>query len=108
MIYFRFVVQPFRKSESFEEWHVEYYEEEGTMFPVGTAYVVVIPETAAQLNFVLVADQWRRRGIGSKLVEACREKWPNIVLTETMEFESSKAFFEAVAGPNEKRGLDSE
>jgi len=107
MIDFRHIVPSFRKSEPFKEWHVEYYnEDENTMFPVGTAYVVIL-ETTVQLNFILVADQWRRRGIGRQLVEACRKRWPNIQLTIAMEFESSKSFFEAVAGPHEKEWLNS-
>jgi hypothetical protein len=50
------------------------------MFPVGIAYVAVI-EPNAQLNFIFVADQWRRQGFATELICAIRERWPNVVST---------------------------
>lgn len=58
-------------------WRVEYYcdDPKEKMFPVGVAYLVVVNKTA-QLNFIMVADQWRRRGIALEIFKACSLKWP--------------------------------
>ena len=41
--------------------------------------------TAAQLNFILVADQWRRQGVATSLITACRIRWPALQLTGPMD-----------------------
>ena len=61
-------------------WRVEWWSGERRMFPVATAYVVVIPG-AAQVNFVFVVDEYRGQGIACKLLEACRSRWPGIGFT---------------------------
>jgi GNAT superfamily N-acetyltransferase len=73
-------------------WQVECHEGRG--FPSGLAWVLVPPDGPGQntetkqggslrplVKFVLVTDDARRRGIGSRLIEACRERWPDLVLS---------------------------
>lgn len=74
-------------------WYVEAYAE-SDMFPVGTAYVVEVAGHA-QLNFIFVADQWRRCGFGRSIVEAVRERWPAFQITSAMD-DPSQAFADAV------------
>ena len=64
-------------------WHVELYCDEGKMFPVGTAYLSSHGESA-QLNFILVADEWRCRGLAGELLSAIRSKWPKVTATSPM------------------------
>jgi len=75
-------------------WNVEAYSPEGSMFPVGTGYVVDAGKVA-QLSFILVADQWRRQGYGAAIIEACKSRWPNFVSTTSMD-SSSELFANAV------------
>lgn len=82
MIHFRQVDYPGKDNGIF--WHVEFFlDDEPQTFPVGTAYAVATGG-AAQLNFILVADGWRRKGIGARLVEACQQRWPNLQYTSAM------------------------
>ncbi len=68
----------------FNFWHVELYDE-SLMFPAGTAYVIANDHTGfAQLNFILVVDEWRNRGHGTGLVKAIQGRWPNLVATGPM------------------------
>lgn len=70
-------------------WQVEVHEGRG--FPVGFAWVVAPPpgttepppgwEARPTIKFVLVADDARRRGIATRLVEACRQRWPGAELS---------------------------
>ena len=64
-------------------WHVELYCDEGKMFPVGTAYLSSHGEIA-QLNFILVGDEWRCRGFAGQLLSAIRSKWPKVTATSPM------------------------
>ncbi len=87
MIYFREANQPhLSPSESSDArfWHVECYSDEGRMFPVGVAYVVEVGNRAAQLQFILVADQWRRQGFGKQLLSAIKDRWPFLTWTSAM------------------------
>ena len=38
----------------------------------------------AKLNFILVADDWHRRGIATKLISACRERWPQLMFAKAV------------------------
>jgi GNAT superfamily N-acetyltransferase len=75
-------------------WHVEYFDtSQGTMFPVGTAYVIaptIHGRQFAQLNFVFVSDAWRRRGIADQLILACKERWPSLTSTGPMNEPAAK------------------
>jgi GNAT superfamily N-acetyltransferase len=67
-------------------WQVEMHADRG--FPVGLAWVLApapgaepTSETRPQIKFVLVVDDERRQGIATRLIEACRERWPTIQLS---------------------------
>jgi GNAT superfamily N-acetyltransferase len=98
MIYFRQVDEPRIGKGIF--WHVEFYSTEGSAFPVGTAYVESPPSAPPVLRFMLVADQWRSRGIATRLVAACVEKWPNIEFTTPISRTGEKAVNRAVRNQN--------
>lgn len=36
------------------------------------------------LDFVLVADQHRGKGVAIAIVEVCRRRWPNVALTDSI------------------------
>jgi GNAT superfamily N-acetyltransferase len=78
-------------------WYVEAYKG-GRMFPVGTAYVVAVGNVA-QLNFILVADQWRRQGVGTALINAIRDRWPDYQATLPMGDEATIKFAVATQSP---------
>ncbi|MCP4592561.1 MAG: GNAT family N-acetyltransferase [bacterium] len=104
MVTFRQVDHPFRPTSAI--WHVEYFDDgpRQQAFPVGTAYVVAAPppkEDAAQVNYILVGDAWRRQGIARKLVDACRERWPRLLYTSPMSDEG-RAFVETMWEPYEE------
>lgn len=88
MIYFRQTDEPRVGKGIF--WHVEYYAEEGSVFPVGTAYVEALPQGYATLVFILVADQWRSRGVANALVAACSEKWPGLRFSQPISKEGKR------------------
>ena len=94
MIYFRQVDEPRIGKGIF--WHVEYYAEEASVFPVGTAYIESPPGAAPLMNFMLVADQWRSRGIASQMMAACVEKWPDLVFSDPISRDGEKAVKRAV------------
>ena len=50
------------------------------------------------LEFILVADQERRRGIATALVAACRKRWPNIYLTDAIS-EAGEGFLSSLETP---------
>lgn len=89
MIYFRQVDEPRIGKGIF--WQVEFYAEEGSVFPVGTAYVESPPSGPPLLNFMLVADQWRGRGIASSMMAACVEKWPDLEFSTPISRGGAKA-----------------
>ena len=71
-------------------WQVEYHE--GLGVPLGVAWVLAPPASLKgkrrpggafkpYLKFVLVSDEYRREGIATRLVVACRERWPDLSLT---------------------------
>jgi GNAT superfamily N-acetyltransferase len=94
MIYFRQVDEPRIGKGIF--WHVEFYSAEGSAFPVGTAYVESPPAGLPTLRFILVADQWRSKGIATRLMAACVEKWPHIEFTAPISKTGERAVNRAV------------
>src|SRR5688572_14073264 len=68
----------------FQHWQVEYFPEGRTYpYPWGLAWVVVPPDgpdSRPMLEYVLVNDECRRRGVGKALVTACLERWPTLYL----------------------------
>lgn len=95
MIYFRQVDEPRIGREIF--WQAEYYMEDGSVFPVGTAYVESPPSSPPKLNFILVADPWRSRGIATELLAACIEKWPTLEFSKPISREGGKAVSRAIS-----------
>ncbi len=90
-----------RRANNAIYWQVEAYSEEGSMFPVAEAFVVELEgRQFAQLNYIIVFDQWRRRGIGTAIVEACRVKWPLLEFTSPMDDEQSIAFAHTIRSPH--------
>lgn len=98
MIFFRRADEPRIGSGTY--WHVEFYQEEGSVFPVGTAYVECPLDAPPRMNFVVVADQWRSRGIASRLMAGCVEKWPNLEFSEPISRFAEKAIKRAVTDQN--------
>ena len=83
MIFFREVKEPYYSDgddATVKYWHVEYYDDTsidgGRTFPVGVAYIVEIPDHSAELQYVVMADQWRGRGFAKELVRVAKERWP--------------------------------
>ncbi len=94
MIYFRQVDEPRIGKGIF--WHVEFYSAEGSSFPVGTAYVESPLHGSPQMRFILVADQWRSRGIATRLMAACVEKWPDIEFSAPISKGGERAVTRAI------------
>jgi hypothetical protein len=47
-------------------------------YPMGVAYVHIDEDGTARLRYVNVVDNFRRAGIGTQLLLACRRLWPQI------------------------------
>ncbi|GAA4453225.1 GNAT family N-acetyltransferase [Novipirellula rosea] len=76
-------------------WYVEAYSPDDFVFPVGTGYVLEAG-TAAHLSYILVADQWRRKGYGTAIFQACKSRWTNFISTGSMD--SASELFMSAAG----------
>ncbi len=71
-------------------WYVEFHDDDYDMpFPLGIGFVTAYgcepdhgSDISPYLDFVLVADQHRRNGVATAIVEACRQRWPNIKLMD--------------------------
>lgn len=55
------------------------------------------------LDFILVADHFRRRGVGKALVRACHRRWPTLWLTDAVST-SGAAFLAALASRRDDDG----
>lgn len=72
-------------------WYVEFWPDDfEPSYPWGTAYVVISPMTQV-IEYLCVQDQHRRKGIATRLVEACEQRWPAIVTTDAIS-EPGEAF----------------
>lgn len=81
MIAFRQIFHRPDHWESGAHWFVEYHDNQReNFFPLGIAFVTVFPNQV-NLDAVFVFDQFRRRGIGTQLVRACRCRWPGILFS---------------------------
>lgn len=60
-----------------ENWFVEYHAG-GTSFPLGMAVVHINPPDHdypdPTMSYLFVSDAFRRRGIATRLIEACQER----------------------------------
>src|SRR5262245_51554342 len=67
-------------------WQVEFYPPGDRGFPSGVAWVFVPPGRQKvepgdiYLKYIIVADDQRREGIATRLVEAIRARWPGVSL----------------------------
>src|SRR5438132_13160243 len=71
-------------------WQASHYEP-GHAFPTGVAWLLAPPPgmpVAADpvgprpiILYVLVGDEFRRRGVTARLVRACRRRWPSVELS---------------------------
>jgi len=89
-------------------WAVEYYLDDGTPWPLGTAYVLTIDDCVpwpAVMDYILVADHIRRQGIGTALLTACRTRWPGIYLTDPISDAGAALLrrFQTETGPGRTR-----
>jgi GNAT superfamily N-acetyltransferase len=69
-------------------WQIEYYPDETEAgAPLGLAWVsdCTAGGSFASLDYVLVRDDFRRQGIGTELVRACRERWPDLRMDAVSE-----------------------
>ena len=59
---------------------------EDHVFAFATAWVLVYPALRCDpiMEFILVPDQYRRRGHATRLIRACVKRWPNLVLTDAI------------------------
>lgn len=69
-------------------------------YPCGTAWVSDYPapegrEKLTSLDFILVADQFRREGVGKALYEAILARWPGVFVTDAIS-KSGDAFLDGV------------
>lgn len=73
-------------------WYVELHDASGigVPYPLGVAYVsahrnmVQTLGCSACLDYIQVADHRRREGVATRLVAACRRRWPDIWLTDAI------------------------
>ncbi len=62
-----------------ELWDVEYESAR----PDAIAWLTIMPEFMV-LDYVLVPDESRRKGLAKRLVKACQERWPGLMLTDAI------------------------
>lgn len=89
-VVFRLCSDPLPEDWSVPRWQVEFHEEDGIGVPVGLAWVADYGEQygGPTLLYLLVADGWRRQGIGRRLVRACLERWPKLQITNATSDEA--------------------
>lgn len=64
-------------------WQVEYWNAKEQGYPAGVAWCYVC-EMSQVLEYILVSDKERRAGVATRLVKACRKRWPRILLTSAI------------------------
>jgi GNAT superfamily N-acetyltransferase len=72
-------------------WQVEYHSHNDRGFPAAMAWVIA-PATGAPMPegsrpwvmYIIVVDDERRKGIGTKLLQAIRDRWPDAILTDAI------------------------
>ena len=66
-------------------WYIEYHDDQDHGFPDGMAFVTRAPDGGMTfVDFILVADMHRRKGVGTALVEAIRTRWPDAIFTDAI------------------------
>lgn len=70
-------------------WQVEFWPDDvDTSRPYGIAYVSDFGADV-YLDYVLVCDDMRRRGVATALLEAIEARWPDIIHTDTISPEGA-------------------
>lgn len=78
-------------------WQVEFWPDNvDASRPYGLAYVTDYGPSGVFLDYILVGDDVRRRGIATDLAKAIEERWPDVILTDAISPEG-EAFLENVA-----------
>lgn len=69
-------------------WYVEFHHCEADMaYPIGMAFVTVPPKgakIALCVDYIWVAVHFRRQGVANAIIKACKERWPDLWLTEAI------------------------
>jgi len=85
-------------------WQVELHGSRG--FPVGLAWVCTPPpgvvpaaDVRTLIKFVLVVDDARNQGVASRLVEACRGRWPGAELSLPISAAGARLYRKFVPPP---------
>jgi GNAT superfamily N-acetyltransferase len=93
-------------------WQVELHQ--GLGFPLGVAWVLAPPAPTRGerrprgaprpfVKYILVTDEYRREGIATRLIEACRERWPDLILTRPVS-RAGLALYRKTQAPLGPRG----
>ncbi len=93
-------------------WQVEAHPEGEHSCPVGLCWVVdtsiiLPPERKHEayspiVDFLFVLDSYRRAGVATALIDACRQRWPDLELTGTVSPEG-EAFLKAYEERHQRR-----
>jgi len=85
-------------------WQVELHVGRG--FPVGLAWVCTPPpgvvpaaDVRTLIKFVLVVDDARNEGVASRLIEACRGRWPDAKLSLPISAAGARLYRKFVPPP---------
>lgn len=66
-------------------WFVEFHDDRmGFGYPLGIAFVTAFP-CQVNLDHVFVFDECRRQRIGTRLIQACLNRWPSILLKRPID-----------------------
>lgn len=80
-------------------WQVEHHDDDYDLsFPTGIAWISDFTPWKKQLvilDFLLIPDMYRREGIATEIVLACKERWPTIDLGEAIS-EEGEAFLNSL------------
>jgi GNAT superfamily N-acetyltransferase len=79
-------------------WQVEYHGSHDPGYPLGLAWVFAPPPGKTYLEdmdhqpwimFIFVVDGARRTGIGTKLIQAIKDRWPDVKPTPAISDEGA-------------------
>ena len=83
MILFRHLADPLPPYWEPIHWQVEYFPDEEVGAPYGVAWVVRT-EFLTLVEYVLVRDEHRGKGVAKAILLACFERWPDCRLTDAI------------------------
>lgn len=88
-------------------WQVEFWDEVECSRPYGVAWVTIFDPPPVDyrgdfvvnpvIDYILVCDDSRRKGVATALAQACRQRWPAIELTGAISPEG-EAFIADIEG----------